>query len=109
MNGCFWKPCLFKFNWTISRIQIWRRQSKIQNNILKILYKILPQRIGIDLCSEKLGEKPYGDRVFCFPDGGFSIFWISWKRGQIWQRQFQERLDRDIQGQKFVKLLEKVT
>ena len=23
VNGCFWKPCLFEFNWTISQIPIW--------------------------------------------------------------------------------------
>ena len=27
VNDCFWKPCLFEFNWTISRIPIWWRHS----------------------------------------------------------------------------------
>ena len=29
----------------------------------------------------------YGDWVFCFPGGGFPVFWISWKRGQTWERE----------------------
>ena len=38
------------------------------------LFKTLPRRIGNDLCSEKLSEKSYGDRVFCFPGGSLSVF-----------------------------------
>ena len=64
MNGCFWKPCLFEFIWTISRILMSWCQSKVQNNILKIFNKILPHRIGNDLCSEN--TKFCGNRVFVF-------------------------------------------
>ena len=39
MNACFWKPCLFEFNWIISRISIWWCQLEIH-------------RTGYDLCSE---------------------------------------------------------
>ena len=49
-----------------------KRQSKIHNSLLKILNEILPHRIRNDLCSEN--TKFYGDRVFCFPVGGFPIF-----------------------------------
>ena len=38
------------------------------------LFKTLPRRIGNDLRSEKLSEKSYGDRVFCFPGGSLSVF-----------------------------------
>ena len=34
--------------------------------------KILVHRIANDLCSEN--TKFYGDRVFCFPVGGYSVF-----------------------------------
>ena len=49
-----------------------KRQSKIQNSILKILNETLPHRIRNDLCSEN--TKFNGDRVFYFPVGGFPIF-----------------------------------
>ena len=33
----------------------------------------MPQRIGNDLCGEKLSEKSYGDRVFVFQVGAFQF------------------------------------
>ena len=59
MNGCFWKPCLFELNWTISRIPIWWRHWKFIEQRMTYVVKILSF---------------YGDQVFCIPDGGFSVF-----------------------------------
>ena len=61
MNGCFWKPCLFEFIWAISQILMPWCQWKIQNKILKMFNKILPHRIGSDLCSEN--TKFYGSEL----------------------------------------------
>ena len=58
-------------------------QSDVVNQKLRITFwkYVLPHRIGNDLCSEN--TKFYGNHVFCFPSGGFSVFEISWKWGQI--------------------------
>ena len=64
-------------------------------------------RTGNDLWSEN--TKFYGDRVFCFPGGAFSEAFLNFMKASPNLIKVTLREIHDIQGQKFVKLQEKVT
>ena len=101
MNGCFWKPCLFEFNWTIYRMPIWGRQSKIQNNILKILNNICPIKWGIIYIVKILSFMVIKFFVFQSKALQFSKFLTMWPN----LTKAILRLGYDILDEKFVKLL----
>ena len=71
----YWRTAAFENHVDLNSFeQFTKFQSEDVNQKFRITFseQLLPHRTGNDLCSEN--TKFYGDRVFCFPGGGFPDF-----------------------------------